>query len=255
MLKRAFQSLLLVTLLAPTSWAASDTFIGKWKFNPAKSKMSDQMKVDSLGGNKYSFDFGPGGEAIVVDGTDQPGTAGTTLSVAILGADSWKVIRKQNGRIIITAIWTLSKDGAALMDDFTSIDANGSPHNTKYHYKRIAGGPGFAATWVSTTQMMDSDFLLEVRAFEGDGLSFVFGSAGEAMSMKFDGKDYPDSGVAGLVFSANKKNPRSLQITDKLNGKEIAKRQVEISSDGKTLTMTKRGMGQSMPNIMVFDRQ
>lgn len=255
MLKRAFQLLLVAILVTAPSLAASDPFIGKWKLNPSKSKMSDQMKVDSLGANKYSFDFGSGGETIVADGTDQPGNAGTTLSVAVLGPDTWKVVRKQNGRILITAIWTLSKDGNELTDDFTSIDPNGSTHNTKYLYKRMAGGQGFAATWVSATQTMNSDFVLEVRPYEGNGLSFVAGSERQTMSLKFDGKDYPNSAVAGLVFSGKRINTQSLEITDKMNGKEIVKQQVEISSDGKTLTMTRRGMGQSMPNIMVFERQ
>jgi hypothetical protein len=85
------------------------------------------MKVESVAGNKYAFDFGSGRpETIAADGTDQPGGGGTTLSVTIEGPDSWKVVRKKDGRILITANWKLSKDGNTLTDDFTSIGANGS---------------------------------------------------------------------------------------------------------------------------------
>jgi hypothetical protein len=45
-------------------------------------------------------DAGP--ETIVVDGTDQPGHYGTTLSVVSEG-DTWKVIRKKDGRMQISA--------------------------------------------------------------------------------------------------------------------------------------------------------
>jgi hypothetical protein len=34
--------------------------VGDWKLNPQKSKLIDEMKVTSLGGNKYFFDFGGG---------------------------------------------------------------------------------------------------------------------------------------------------------------------------------------------------
>jgi hypothetical protein len=52
--------LLVVGLLAGSSWAATDHFVGKWKLNPSKSKLTDEMKVESAGGNKYAFDFGSG---------------------------------------------------------------------------------------------------------------------------------------------------------------------------------------------------
>jgi hypothetical protein len=55
--------------------------------------MTDQMKVDILARNKYSFDFGGGGETIVADGTDDPGNAGTILSVTVEGGDTWEVVR------------------------------------------------------------------------------------------------------------------------------------------------------------------
>jgi hypothetical protein len=74
MFKRAFLLLPLVCLAAGAAWAADDPMVGDWKLNPQKSKLIDEMKVTSLVGNKYSFDFGGGSpETIVVDGTDQPG--------------------------------------------------------------------------------------------------------------------------------------------------------------------------------------
>jgi hypothetical protein len=51
-------------------------------------------------------------------------------------------------------------------------------------------------------------------------------------------------------------NERSLEITDKLKGKITGTRQIELSTDLKTLTMTVRLVGQSRPkSILVFDRE
>src|SRR5580698_6048062 len=98
-LPRNSLSLAIVCLAAGTLWAVDDPFLGKWKVNPAKSVLMDEMKVTSLGGNKYSFDFGGGSpETIAVDGTDQPGMFGTTLAVTAVSPEEWRVVRKKNSR-------------------------------------------------------------------------------------------------------------------------------------------------------------
>ena len=95
MFKRTFQLLVVACVVASALWAADAAFVGEWKLNPSKSKLTDQMKVESLGANKYAFDFEGDGnaETIVADGTDQPGVFGTTLSVTVEGSDALKVVR------------------------------------------------------------------------------------------------------------------------------------------------------------------
>jgi len=118
--------------------------LGEWKLNPSRSKLTDQMKVQSLGGNKYTFDFGGGAERIVADGTDQRGIYGTMLSVTVEGPDIWKVVRKKDGRMLLTGTWKLSQDGNILRDNYTEFEPNGSPFTVNYLYKRTAAGPAFA---------------------------------------------------------------------------------------------------------------
>ena len=60
MLSRIFQLLLVTCLTMGTSRAANDPFVGKWKVNPSKSKLNDEMKVEVAGANRYAFTFGPG---------------------------------------------------------------------------------------------------------------------------------------------------------------------------------------------------
>jgi len=258
MFKRTFELLLVACLGTGALWAANDPFVGEWKLNPARSKLTDQMKVESVGANKYVFDFGGGSETIVVDGTDQPGNFGSTLSVTVEGPDTWKVIRKKDGRMLITATWKLSKDGNTLTDDFTGIEPNGSTFNLNYVYRRTAGSSGFAGTWESTSETVNSVFVLQVRPYEGDGLSFIDPSEEETKNVKFDGKDYPNLGpnvVPGSASSVRRVNERTLEMTDKIDGKVMDAQQIELSSDLKTLTMTVHTVGRSEPNILVFERQ
>jgi hypothetical protein len=239
--------------------AADDPFVGGWKLNPSKSRFPDEMKVESAGVNKYSFDFGAGSaETIVPDGTDQPGIFGTTLAVTVLGLDRWKVVRKKDGRILLTANWELSKDGNTLKDDYTEFGPNGSSSNVKYVYERTAGTSGFAGTWESKSEEVNSVFVLQVRSYEGNGLSFINPAEGVTKSVRFDGKDYPNEGpnvAPGSVSSGQRVNERTLQLTDKMNGKTVGTEEIELSLDHKTLTMTVHAGGRSKPNILVFDRE
>jgi hypothetical protein len=259
MCKRTSQLLLVICLLTGSAWAASEPFLGDWKLNPSKSKLTDQMKVENVAADKYSFDFGGGSaETIAVDGTDQPGDFGTTLSVTIEAPDSWKVVRKKEGRILITANWKLSKDGNTLSDDFTAIQPNGSPFNLKYVYKRTAGTSGFAGTWESTSETVNSVFVLQVRPYEGDGLSFIDPAQEQTTNVKFDGKDYPNVGpnvAPGSVSSLRRVNQNMLEMTDKIKGKITDTQQIKLSSDLKTLTITLHTTGRTEPNILVFERQ
>src|SRR6202021_814271 len=112
MLRRTFWSLLIACLVTGTVWAANDPFVGKWKVNPSKSKLNDEMKVEVAGANRYAITFAPGFvDTIVADGSDQPALSGTTLSITVKGPNSWVVIRKQEGRTLLTGNWTVSEAG------------------------------------------------------------------------------------------------------------------------------------------------
>jgi hypothetical protein len=257
--KRTIQLLLVSYLTSGAVWAANEPFVGEWKLNPSKSKVTDQMKVESASGNKYAFDFGSGSaETIAPDGTDQPGLAGTTLSITIEGPDSWKVVRKQEGRILLSAHWKLSKDGNTLTDDYTQFEPNGSSTTVKYVYSRTAGTSGFAGTWESTSETLDSVYMIKVQPYEGDGLSFINSSQGVTRNVTFDGKDRPFVGPnapAGTTSSARRVNERTLEITTKISGTVAGTQEETLSSDGKTLTMTVHAAGRTAPNILVFERQ
>src|SRR5579863_650333 len=260
MLLRSLLALPVVCLAVGTSWAADDPFVGKWKVNPSKSKLTDEMKVEAVGGSKYAITFGPGAvDTIVADGTDQPALQGTTLSVAVEGPNNWKVVRKKEGRQVVSAIWTLSADGKTLDDAFTGYQPDGTPINVHYTYRRTVGSSGFAGTWDSASAELDSSIELEIQPYEGDGLSFSSRGLGTARNIKFDGKDHAGAGSnapRGSAYSGSRVSQRSLQITDKFQGQMTAIRQIEVSADLKTLTMRIRHAGDRTPkNTLVFDRE
>jgi hypothetical protein len=273
MFNRMFQLLLFVCLVTGTVCAANDPFVGKWKVNPSKSKFIDEMKVEAAGPNTFKLTFTGGGESetIVANGSDQPGLAGTTFSITVKGPNSWEVVRKMKGRTLLTAHWTLSEDGKTLNDAFTEYlpDGttlfsqplpNGSTLFMPYVYERTAGNSGFLGTWDSESAKVTKELELQIQPYEGDGLSFKRSDEEMVKRIKLDGNDHPDldpnGGDKGTAYSGRHVNERSLEITDKVKGKITGTRQIELSTDLKTLTMTERSVGESTPkSILVFDRE
>ena len=51
MFKRILKILPAVCLAASMAWAAQSPFIGEWKLDPSKTRMPDEMKIQSEGGD------------------------------------------------------------------------------------------------------------------------------------------------------------------------------------------------------------
>lgn len=223
------------------------------------------MKVEAAGPNKYNLIFsGNNVETIVADGTDQPGLFGSTVAIVVQDAHNWKVVRKTNGKTDIVGIWQLSADGKTLTDNFTGYHDNGTTTNLHYIYQRIAGPAadgkmsGFVGTWESTSEDVNSSYEIEIQPFQGDGLSFTNIGAQVTQSLKFDGKDYPGSGAnvpAGYASSGHRINDRTVERVDKVNGKIFYTQQIEVSADGKSITMTVHIPDSDKPDLMVFNRE
>jgi len=269
MLSRIFQLLLAICLTNP-AWTANDPFEGKWKVNPAASKLNDEMKVEIAGANTYAVTFGPGAiETVVADGSDQPALSGTTLSITVKGPNSWEVVRKMRGRMLIRAYWTLSEDGKNLNDAFTQYLPDGTTLFSQalpagstlflpYVYERTAGKSGFLGTWDSESTKVKG-IELQVEPYEGDGLSFKRSDEALVKRIKLDGNDHSDLDPNAVskrsAYSGRRVNARSLEIVHKFEGKITSSQQIELSRDLKTLTMTEHLVGENRPKaVLVFNR-
>jgi hypothetical protein len=257
-LKRVCLLMLVTCVLASSALTPNDPMVGDWKLNPHKSTLTDVMKVASLGGNRYSFDFGGGDpEIAAADGKDQEGHFGTMIALHVTAPNKWTFVRSKDGKVLVTGIWTLSSDGATLRDHFTVSRANGNSTSLDYLYRRKGGGSGFVGTWVSSSEQMNSVVILKVRKWDGDGLSFISQGGAGTKNVKFDGYDYANVGaeVDGVTASAHRLNQRKVEITDKISGNVRDTQEISVSLDGKRLRVTMRIPGRSEPNIQVFERE
>jgi hypothetical protein len=243
------------SLAASAFWTASDPFVGKWKLDISRSTIVDDMRVEALGPNKYAFNFEGGPrETIVADGTDQPGLPGTTLAVKADDERGLTVVRKQDGKVIVSARWKLSPDGRILHDAFTGLQPDGSMLTVNQVFRRMAGTSGFAGTWESTTKPAGLKLELGIQPYGNKGLTFV--SAGPNRNVTFDAREHPASDAKdGLTLSGRRLGARALEYTEKNRGKVQRSRRFQLSRDGRTLTETLRSAGQVTPNVLVFERE
>jgi hypothetical protein len=236
-------------------WTASDPFVGKWKLDVPRSVIVDRMVIETAGPNRYTFRFeGSPTETVVADGTDQPGVSGTTLAVKAEDSRTVKVVRKQAGKVIVSAAWKVSEDGRTLRDAFVSVQPDGSSSTTNYVYRRTSGASGFVGAWESTTQPVGLNYELQIQPYGGQGLSFV--RQGGVKSVTFDGRDHAVAGAAqGQTASGRRRGERSMEVVDKIAGKGLDTQAFELSRDGKTLTMNIHRAGQTIPDALVFERE
>ena len=236
-------------------WTASDPFVGTWKLDVSRSVIVDRMVIEAAGPNRYTFRFeGSPAETVVADGTDQPGLPGTTLSVKAEDSRTVKVVRKQAGRIIVSAAWKVSHDGLILHDAFTAVQPDGSSSTTNYAYRRLSGASGFVGAWESTTPPVGLVYELQIRPLGGQGLAFIR-QAG-VKTVTFDGRDHAVAGAApGSTASGRRRAERAMEITDKIGGKGLDTQALDLSRDGKTLTMNVHRVGQVTPDVLVFERE
>jgi hypothetical protein len=263
MIKATIRLLCFACLTAATYGAADEPLVGKWKLNLSKSKLADQMTIAPAGANRYTLTFAGAGETetLVADGTDQPGIQGSTISITIEAPGNWKIVRKTGGRTVLTAMWKLSEDGKSLTDTFISNQPDGSTSHIELAYKRADGtasSSGIPGTWETTEEKPESAYEIEIRPYEGDGLSFINPGGAPATNVKFDGKDYPSAGTgpaAGSGTSARRLSDHSIELTKKFKGRIVGTREITVSPDRKTLTITMHILDQRLPSILVFDRE
>ena len=254
--KKTGNLFLLLAICWPASVTVADPFVGKWKLNPYRSKLADQMTIETAGENKYRLTFSGTleSETIAADGTDQPGIYGTTMSITVEGPDTWKLVRKMKGRTLLTAIWKLSKDGTTLSDAFTSNQPDGKSSTINMVFRRAAGSSGVTGTWETENVKIDSVYELEIQPYEGDGLSIHASNSPSPKNAKFDGKEHPDPASGGTALG-RRIDQRKLEITTKIDGKILGRREMTVSPDLKTLTIVVHPARQRLPNTLVFDRE
>jgi hypothetical protein len=123
-----------------------------------------------------------------------------------------------------------------------------NPEKSKY-------SPGPAPQSLTVVVESDNDnYKIDATGIGGDGTS-----THAQFSAKFDGKDYPATGLTNAdTVSVKRVNANTVETSQKKDGKVVMTITTTVAKDGKTRTSTYRGknaQGKDVYNVVVFDKQ
>ena len=100
----------------------------------------------------------------------------------------------------------------------------------------------------------ENNYKVEATGTDGEGKPINV-----QYSAKFDGKDYPATGIANAdTVSVKRIDANTVEVMQKKDGKVVMTVTSKLSNDGKTRTSTWRGKnveGKEVHNVVVFEKQ
>ena len=245
-----------VVLVGVAIGAADPAYVGKWKFNQAKSTVTgDTVTIGPAANGMMQFSSQGFSYTFKLDGKDYPMPDGGTTSWKETSPTVWDVTNHMGGKVAATYHLTLS--GETLGVTGKMMKPEGGSMDFSSTYKRMNGGPGFAGKWMSTEVKMPAT-TMEIAVSGANGM-MVKSDGSPMINCQFDSKDTPGLGMlAGskTAIACRKTADGLLEITTKLDGKPMYVEVYTVSADGKTLTDTITPVNaKSEASKMVFDKQ
>lgn len=239
----AYALFLIPVLWDPAASYAQSPFDGTWRTNYDQSKLSPKPYVFSLSKGMYDCSSCSPKVNVKADGTGQAvtGQSYDTISVREVDPKPVAVTTKKGGKVVSEATRTVPEDGKTLTTKIISHPQNSDKTvNMEQTFTRVnkapAGANGASGSWrISKVALSDNG---GVTTYKSNGGELSMSSpTGESYTAKLDGKDYP---VKGAYFyngvSLQRVDDRTIEETDKRDGKVVEFVKMSVAPDGKTIT-------------------
>ncbi len=221
---------------------AQSPFDGTWRINNDQTKLSPKPVVFSVNQGMYDCSSCNPKIHIKADGSDQPVTGQyyDTISVREVGPKSIAVAMKKNGKLVNEQTRTVSDDGNTLTVKNMIHEEGGQVVTSEITNTREGTAPAGAnvtsGSWHSSALKLSEN--AGTITYQSSGDEFSMSSVDDGTyTAKFDGKDYPVTGSYSYSSVRLKRmNERTLEQTDKRDGKVVWVHKLTVSPDGKTLT-------------------
>jgi hypothetical protein len=231
-----------LVLLASATLFAQTPFDGTWTMKLDTAKLPTKPDKLSLTKNKYECLTCVPKVEVKADGSDQKVTGHPyydTIAVNVVNASSVEVIRKKDGKVVLTDAYAVSADEKTLNDKFTD-NTGTQPVTGQVISTRVSSGPSgshaISGSWrQEKIENMSSNGLTVTYQGTADGLK-MSDMIGNSYDAKFDGKDYPIQGDPGHTMITLKRiGNDTIEETDKRDGKIVAVYRMTVSADGKSI--------------------
>jgi hypothetical protein len=250
---------LLLAALSASALPAQDSFVGNWKLSLAKSKLTGQsIEIQEMSPGTFMFKEDEHSDFIFADGLDHLTHFGDSMAITIKDAHTWAITYKRGDHVTMDTVWKVSPDGQKLTWTATGTRPNGQHFDNKMILKRAGGTTGLAGEWEAIDFELSSPHEIDIAPYGKDGHFITFPGRMQTIRMKFDGKPYREEGPTvpdGLTSSGRRIDPRTIETTERLNGKIRETATAKISEDGKTQTIVVIEPDDKTPVTLVYDRE
>jgi hypothetical protein len=239
-------SIAIPALLLPAMALAQSALVGTWKADLSNIQLPTKPDRYLISKGVYHCKTCAPPYAVKADGQDHAVSGHPyfdTVAIRIIDDRTIEETDKKGGKVVTTTTSKVSADGSTLEFEFSdSSNSNGAPVVGKGEEARVAKGPAgshaISGGWHTTRLSNISDNgLTFTYALNGSVLKMT-NPTGQSYNAPVDGTDSPFMGDPGQTSVAIKRiDDRSVDETDKRDGKVIGTARITVAADGKTLNV------------------
>jgi len=222
---------------------AASPFDGTWIWDASATELPAKPDVYQLGGGRFRCVSCPHPYEVAADGKAHPVAGQGSFDAAGVILDSAERVRlmtTKNGKPALQITYALAPGGNELSSEIADL-SSGTAVTSRIISTRVAKGAAdehaLSGSWRQTRIEAASESATTVR-LKVTEISVAFSDpSGFSYDARFDGKDYPVSGVpAGRTASVRRISDRSFEETQKQDGKVASIITLTVAPDGKTAT-------------------
>ena len=231
-----------IVLLAATSTAlaADSPWAGKWKMDPAQSKLTgDTIHFASTAGGDMTYTSEGHISKFKLDGNSYKTWSGAEATWKKVDDNTFEQHLKRNGIDLVTNTWTVAGDGKTLKLESKGKTPDGSSFDDTSEYARVGGTKGLVGSWKSTKTHVSDPEVWNITQKGPDELQWEIPAIKGSLDATLDGKEHTVDGPTvpkGMTIAVTRVSPKVLKMTSKINGEVMGHSTMTLSADGKKIT-------------------
>jgi hypothetical protein len=250
-----------VLLLVPMAALASSPFDGTWKTRVGSMKVTGAPDTFLIVDGVYTCSSCTPVIRIPADNEPHAVTGHPyydAVAVMVVSPSEVDIVDSKAGNPVYTIVYTVSADGTILSARLTDR-THAQAAVEAFTARRVAPGPGgshaVSGSW-QPDQLSEANDALRTIVFVMTPADFSMQWNGESYDAKFDGNEYPVSGDTGhTTVTVRKIDDRTVEETDRREGKVTDEIHMSASKDGKTLEVTDKDMQHGQTTTVTLDKQ
>jgi hypothetical protein len=240
--------------VVPSTLLAQSPFDGTWVLNQQKSDFTGEtMTIEDAGDGSIKFVSPAFTYSVKTDGTKTETPGGATIAIQKQGEGSYHQTLWRKGNELSQSDWKLSDGGKTLTIHEFGTRPDGEKFDNTTTYARAAGGTGLDGEWKTSAVKMGNPQTFKMAMGPDDQMTWDIPAMKATWKGKTDGTDAPAVGPTvpeTLTLAVTRNSPRSLSMTEKLQGKILYTATYTVSEDGKTMTVEgKNAKGETIKEV------